>query len=169
MSDRPAKDIENSIMGCMASATTVCIMIPMDTVKTRLVSQMNYPDLEAYKGISDCFRRVLKEEGIGAFYRGLTPRLLSVVPMIGIQFGFYEFTKKAMLARETQVSIEPSRYVTKAEMKRREEDAEDERNRKSRLLEEMAMEVAADDDQPFPAPFPKKKGFWANKTAKDKK
>ena len=77
-------------MGCIASATTVCIMIPMDTVKTRLVTQMNYPDLTAYAGINDCFRRVMKEEGIGAFYRGLTPRLLSVVPTIGIQFGVYE-------------------------------------------------------------------------------
>ena len=77
-------------MGCVASAATVCIMMPMDTVKTRLVTQMNYPHLVPYKGISDCFQRVLKEEGIGAFYRGLTPRLLSVVPMIGIQFGVYE-------------------------------------------------------------------------------
>eukprot|EP00804_Cyclotella_cryptica_P008911 CCRYP_012024-RB/>CCRYP_012024-RB protein AED:0.13 eAED:0.13 QI:298/1/1/1/1/0.75/4/433/304 len=70
MFDRPATDIENSIMGCMASATTVCIMIPMDTVKTRLVTQLNYPDLVPYKGINDCFRRVLLEEGIAAFYRG---------------------------------------------------------------------------------------------------
>lgn len=91
---RPAKDIENSIMGCLASATTVCVMIPMDTVKTRLVTQMNYPDLVPYAGINDCFRRVLAEEGVGAFYRGLTPRLLSVVPMIGIQFGVYEVRKQ---------------------------------------------------------------------------
>ena len=69
----------------------------MDTVKTRLVTQMNYPDLVAYKGINDCFRTVLKEEGIGAFYRGLTPRLLSVVPMIGIQFGIYEVRTKVYL------------------------------------------------------------------------
>jgi hypothetical protein len=30
-----ATDAENSIMGCIASATTVCLMIPMDTIKTR--------------------------------------------------------------------------------------------------------------------------------------
>ena len=59
-------------------------------MKTRLVTQMNYPDLVPYMGINDCFRRILKEEGVGAFYRGLVPRLLSVVPMIGIQFGVYE-------------------------------------------------------------------------------
>ncbi|KAL7545052.1 hypothetical protein ACHAWF_012365 [Thalassiosira exigua] len=163
MSDRPAKDIENSIMGCLASATTVCIMIPMDTVKTRLVTQMNYPDLVPYKGINDCFRTVLKEEGLGAFYRGLTPRLLSVVPMIGIQFGFYEFTKKAMLTRNME-SIEPARgRPSKAEIERREKEKEWERSKKDRLLKEVAMEVAADDDQPFPAPMPKSKNWWAKK------
>mmetsp|Transcript_14736 Transcript_14736/g.24820 ORF Transcript_14736/g.24820 Transcript_14736/m.24820 type:complete len:470 (-) Transcript_14736:238-1647(-) len=169
MFKRPAKDIENSIMGCMASATTVCIMIPMDTVKTRLVTQMNYPDMVAYKGINDCFRRVLQEEGVGAFYRGLTPRLLSVVPMIGIQFGVYESMKKFMLARDVQASIEPSRGwgSSKTTIKMRAEEAANEKARRDRRLQEMAMEVAADDDQPFPAPYPEKKGWWAEK--KDKK
>ncbi|KAL7441818.1 hypothetical protein ACHAXM_010128 [Skeletonema potamos] len=166
---RPAKDIENSIMGCMASATTVCIMIPMDTVKTRLVTQMNYPDQVAYKGINDCFRRVLAEEGVGAFYRGLTPRLLSVVPMIGIQFGVYEFMKKFMLARDHKTSIEPARGwgTSKAAMRKRaEEEAANEKASRDRRLQEMAMEVAADDDQPFPAPYPEKSGWWAQKMDK---
>jgi Mitochondrial carrier protein len=30
-----ATNAENTIMGCIASATTVCLMIPMDTIKTR--------------------------------------------------------------------------------------------------------------------------------------
>lgn len=164
MFKRPAKDIENSLMGCLASATTVCIMIPMDTVKTRLVTQLNYPDLVPYKGINDCFKTVLKEEGIGAFYRGLTPRLLSVVPMIGIQFGVYEFMKKFMLARDDQISIEPARRrVSKAEMKELEEEAAAEKERQDRMGLEISMEVAADDDQPFPAPYPRKKDFWTKK------
>lgn len=168
MFTRPAKDIENSIMGCMASATTVCIMIPMDTVKTRLVTQMNYPDMVAYKGINDCFRRVLAEEGVGAFYRGLTPRLLSVVPMIGIQFGVYEAMKKFMLARDHHTSIEPSRGwgSSKAANQRRDEEAANEKARRDRRLQEMAMEVAADDDQPFPAPYPERNGWWAQKKEK---
>jgi len=154
---RPAKDIENSVMGCMASAITVCVMIPMDTVKTRLVTQLNYPDLVPYTGISDCFQRVMKEEGVTAFYRGLTPRLLSVVPMIGIQFGVYEFTKKFMLARDEK-SVKPVGWRdTKAERERWEKEAERARSKKNRLLQNMAMEVAADDDQPFPAPYPKKR------------
>lgn len=148
---RPPKDIENSIMGCIASATTVCIMIPMDTIKTRLVTQLNYPDLVPYKGISDAAVRIAKEEGIGAFYRGLTPRLVSVVPMIGIQFGVYEFMKKVMLSRDTvEGGMVPA--TDGARKKYEERMRRIMRMEKRRNLEEVVMEVAADDEQPFPAP-----------------
>jgi len=122
MMNRDPKNIENTIMGCMASATTVCIMIPMDTIKTRLVTQVNYPNLVPYNGIADCAKRVLKEEGIVAFYRGLSPRLLSVVPMIGIQFGVYEFMKKVTLAKNADLSDE---YKTKREYELNENDLQD--------------------------------------------
>jgi hypothetical protein len=40
---------------------------------------------------------VLDQEGAGAFYRALPPRLLAVVPMIGVQFSTYEMMKKILL------------------------------------------------------------------------
>ena len=71
------------------------------------------------------------------------------------------------MARDMNTSIEPVRgRVSKAEMDRRAEEAEWERSSKNSRLQEMAMEVAADDDQPFPAPYPKKKDWWANKEKK---
>lgn len=33
---------------------------------------------------------------MGSFYNSLTPRLVSVVPMIGVQYLVYEFMKKLM-------------------------------------------------------------------------
>jgi solute carrier family 25 S-adenosylmethionine transporter 26 len=36
------------------------------------------------------------------FYRGLVPRLISVVPMIGIQFGVYEFMKRSMISESEE-------------------------------------------------------------------
>jgi hypothetical protein len=150
ISDRPAKNYENTIMGCLASTCTVCIMIPMDTIKTRLVTQMSAPaaaGIVPYKGIADCAIRVFREEGINAFYRGLAPRLISVVPMIGIQFGVYEAMKRVMLRR----SLEP------VETKKGEEPPLDLYG-SLQSLEEAAMEVAASQDQPYPAPrFMKKK------------
>ena len=135
---REPLDIENSIMGCIASAATVCIMIPMDTIKTRLVTQMNYPDLVPYKGIFDAATRITAEEGIGAFYRGLAPRLISVVPMIGIQFGVYEYAKKVMLARNASITG----INFKGE---------------GHKLQEISMDVSADDEQPSPVPHIKSK------------
>lgn len=147
LSNRPAKDIENSIMGCIASATTVCIMIPMDTIKTRLVTQAA-GNLAAgtipYKGIVDCAIRVAKEEGIGTFYRGLPPRLVSVVPMIGIQFGVYEAMKKVMLRRSVD--------IPKNQRRSRQPVAPVESYGREQVLEEAAMEVAASPEHPFPAP-----------------
>jgi hypothetical protein len=82
---------DNFLLGALAAAGATTVMIPMDTIKTRLVTQLEGP--MAYKGVTDCFMRILKEEGPKAFYRSLPPRLFSVVPMIAIQFGVYEFTK----------------------------------------------------------------------------
>jgi len=91
---------------------------------------MSYPDLVPYKGIIDCARRIAKEEGMKTFYRGLPPRLISVVPMIGIQFGVYEFMKRSMVSKR---------------------DGEFEL-RDPKKMEEIIMEVSADDEQPFPSP-----------------
>jgi hypothetical protein len=145
--DRPANNIENSIMGCIASGTTVCIMIPMDTIKTRLVTQGSGIAAEgAYKGIIDCAIRVAREEGMGTFYRGLPPRLVSVVPMIGIQFGVYEAMKNIMLKREAApVAVAPKKRKVKQE-------EEPDSYGFVEILQEAAMEVAASPEQPFPAP-----------------
>ena len=97
---------ENFALGAVASALTVCIMIPMDTVKTRLTTQTALSVAVAasgvdgaatrYKGIVDCFRVIVREEGVGALYRALPPRLLSVVPMMGIQLCVYELARSQL-------------------------------------------------------------------------
>lgn len=165
---RDPKDVENSVMGCLASAATVSVMIPLDTIKTRLVTQLNYPDLVPYKGIIDCGKRVFQEEGMIAFYRGLSPRLISVVPMIGIQFGVYEFMKKAMLTRGE--GGPEARSMSDKKLKEAQIKAEErERESRERGMAEVAMEVAADDDQPFPAPHLGKKKWGADRLKRKSK
>jgi hypothetical protein len=123
-------------------------MIPMDTIKTRLVTQASGKAMEgAYKGIIDCAVRVAREEGMGTFYRGLPPRLVSVMPMIGIQFGVYEFMKKVMLKRRELPPPPPVRRMRKQEP----EEIPDSYGFVE-ILQEAAMEVAASPEQPFPAP-----------------
>lgn len=164
--DRPAKNYENTIMGCVASAATVCIMIPMDTIKTRLVTQTSAAVTSgtAYKGIVDCAVRVFREEGMRTFYRGLAPRLISVVPMIGIQFATYEYMKKLMLQRSASIQSSESFLLVEAggSAKGRGKGVTEKKTRGTELLvdrygpeeciEEAAMEVAASGIHAFPAP-----------------
>lgn len=43
--------------------------------------------------------QILREEGIGSLYKSLPPRLFSVTPMIGIQFGVYELMKRLLIGQ----------------------------------------------------------------------
>eukprot|EP01038_Epipyxis_sp_PR26KG_P004292 gene4292-6087_t len=102
----------NFIIGAVAAAGSVIMMNPMDTIKTRLVTQpLNCP--MAYKGVTDCFIRIVKEEGITSFYRSLAPRLLSVVPMIAIQFGVYELMKSKLIQYNVKQRLQSANRVLK--------------------------------------------------------
>jgi solute carrier family 25 S-adenosylmethionine transporter 26 len=53
---RDISDFENVAIGCIASAAAVCVMIPVDTVKTRIVTQTT--GTVRYSGMIDCFVKV---------------------------------------------------------------------------------------------------------------
>ena len=44
----------------------------------------------AYRGMVDCFVRTVREEGLGALFKGLAPNYVKVVPSIAIAFVTYE-------------------------------------------------------------------------------
>jgi len=94
---RAGNSLENTLLGSGAAAGACCFMIPMDTVKTRIVMQKG-EEAPLYSGIFDCLTKTINDEGIGALYRALPPRLMAVMPMIGIQFSVYEFMKRWLLA-----------------------------------------------------------------------
>lgn len=45
---------------------------PLELVRTRLA----VCPMGTYRGISDCFRQIIRDEGWRAFYRGLSPALV---------------------------------------------------------------------------------------------
>ena len=53
-----------------------------------------------YRGYLDCVRKVVRQEGWHALYRGLTITMLRGVPNTGIQFGVYELCKDALVYLE---------------------------------------------------------------------
>ena len=91
---RVGTTFENTLLGSAAAAFACCVMIPVDTVKTRIVMSQRGGDT---LGVIETLQSILQNEGVFALYKALPPRLLSVVPMIGIQFGVYELMKRALI------------------------------------------------------------------------
>lgn len=66
------------------------ITYPHEVVRTRLRQAPMEGDLPKYKGLIQCFKLVIKEEGFISMYGGLTPHLMRTVPNSMIMFGSWE-------------------------------------------------------------------------------
>lgn len=62
----------------------------MQVFRTRLRQAPTENGNPKYTGLIQCSKLVWKEEGVMAFYGGLTPHLLRTVPSAAIMFTIYE-------------------------------------------------------------------------------
>ena len=70
-------------LGSVAGACGATVVYPIDLVKTRMQNQRSsgsYVGELMYKDSMDCFRKVLRYEGVFGLYRGLAPQLVGVAP-----------------------------------------------------------------------------------------
>ncbi|ODV85141.1 hypothetical protein CANARDRAFT_199113 [[Candida] arabinofermentans NRRL YB-2248] len=65
------------LLGSVAGAIGATVVYPIDLVKTRMQNQKGN---SLYSSYGDCFRKVLKHEGLVGFYSGLLPQLVGVAP-----------------------------------------------------------------------------------------
>ncbi|KAG6615077.1 Mitochondrial Carrier (MC) Family [Phytophthora cinnamomi] len=69
------------INGLIAGSLGPMFNTPMDVLKTRLMAQETVPGQELkYKGFFDAMKVISKEEGVGALWKGLLPRLTRMAP-----------------------------------------------------------------------------------------
>jgi solute carrier family 25 protein 43 len=77
--------------GSISGIVATCAVYPTDMVKTRLTIQHGTdPSKAKYHGIADAFGKIYKEEGMAAFYRGMSTSVLGVIPFAGGTFMAYE-------------------------------------------------------------------------------
>lgn len=77
--------------GGLAGAVAQTSIYPMDLIKTRL--QTYSSDRGSVPNIGKLARDILTQEGPRAFYKGLIPSLLGIVPYAGIDLAAYETLK----------------------------------------------------------------------------
>ncbi|CAG9819584.1 unnamed protein product [Phaedon cochleariae] len=71
----------------------VCIMHPLDLIKTRLQIQsksLHESDPKYYHGIADCIRKMYKQEGLFSFWKGIVPPILAETPKRAVKFFTFE-------------------------------------------------------------------------------
>lgn len=78
--------------GC-AGMIEVCLMHPLDLVKTRMQVQRK-GDAVIYKNVFDCFRQMYRSEGVLSFYKGILPPILAETPKRATKFFTFEQYKR---------------------------------------------------------------------------
>ena len=86
------------IAGAVAGSFAVTACYPLDLVRTRLTTELE--GHEHYKGMRDCFKKILNEEGVLGFYSGIGPTLGVAVPNFAISYTVYGTLKEYALDDE---------------------------------------------------------------------
>jgi len=78
--------------GCMAGiAESVLVVVPGETVKTRIIEDQRRAGGPQYRGSVDAVRKLLANEGIAGVYRGVTPVTMKQTANAMVRFGTYNF------------------------------------------------------------------------------
>jgi len=86
------------LMGGVSAAVSKTAAAPIERVKLLIQNQDEMIKSgrlsEPYKGISDCFKRVMAEEGTGSLWRGNTANVLRYFPTQALNFAFKDQFKR---------------------------------------------------------------------------
>ncbi|XP_048473732.1 calcium-binding mitochondrial carrier protein Aralar2 isoform X1 [Rhincodon typus] len=95
-------------LGGIAGATGATSVYPVDLVKTRMQNQRStgaFVEEIMYHNSFDCFRKVLRYEGIIGLYRGLIPQLMGVAPEKAIKLTTNDFVRDRFIRKDGSVAI----------------------------------------------------------------
>lgn len=82
-------------LGSIAGAVGATAVYPIDLVKTRMQNQRtgSFIGELMYRNSIDCFKKVIRHEGIFGLYRGLVPQLMGVAPEKAIKLTVNDFVR----------------------------------------------------------------------------
>ncbi|KAF2019075.1 mitochondrial carrier [Aaosphaeria arxii CBS 175.79] len=85
---KPLPFVYQFAAGAVAGVSEILIMYPLDVVKTRVQLQTGKGAAgeEAYNGMVDCFRKIIKNEGFSRLYRGISAPILMEAPKRATKF-----------------------------------------------------------------------------------
>ncbi|RXW16623.1 hypothetical protein EST38_g9231 [Candolleomyces aberdarensis] len=86
------------VAGGIAGAVAAGVTTPLDVAKTILQTRGSAtdPEIRSVRGMGDALKIIWKKDGLRGFSRGMTPRILTVMPSTALCWLSYEFFKAAI-------------------------------------------------------------------------
>ncbi|KYQ59289.1 Calcium-binding mitochondrial carrier protein Aralar1 [Trachymyrmex zeteki] len=81
------------VSGAIAGVPAAALVTPADVIKTRL-QVVAREGQTTYNGLLDCARKIFKEEGARAFWKGATARVFRSSPQFGVTLFTYELLQR---------------------------------------------------------------------------
>ncbi|XP_050809925.1 mitochondrial 2-oxodicarboxylate carrier isoform X6 [Gopherus flavomarginatus] len=97
--------------GGSAGLVEICLMHPLDVVKTRFQIQRGKTDPTSYKSLGDSFRTIFRTEGLFGFYKGILPPVMAETPKRAVKFFTFEQYKKLLGHASLSPGLQPSTFV----------------------------------------------------------
>jgi len=97
----PVAFLKDFLAGGIAAGISKTVVAPIERVKLLLQVQAvskQLTEAQKYKGIVDCFVRIPKEQGFGAFWRGNLANVIRYFPTQALNFAFKDKYKQIFLA-----------------------------------------------------------------------
>ncbi|KAF8981437.1 mitochondrial aspartate-glutamate transporter agc1 [Entomortierella lignicola] len=94
------------MLGSISGAVGATVVYPIDLVKTRMQNQRSKVVGELlYKNSIDCFKKVIKNEGVLGLYRGLGPQLVGVAPEKAIKLTMNDLARRHLSDKNGNITL----------------------------------------------------------------
>ncbi|KAG0015650.1 mitochondrial aspartate-glutamate transporter agc1 [Podila clonocystis] len=94
------------LLGSISGAVGATVVYPIDLVKTRMQNQRSKVVGELlYKNSIDCFKKVIKNEGVLGLYRGLGPQLVGVAPEKAIKLTMNDLVRRHLSDKDGNITF----------------------------------------------------------------
>lgn len=94
-------------IGSIAGATGATVVYPIDLVKTRMQNQRtgSYIGELMYRNSWDCFKKVIRHEGLRGLYRGLIPQMVGVCPEKAIKLTVNDLVRDTLSTNRGDIAL----------------------------------------------------------------
>jgi solute carrier family 25 aspartate/glutamate transporter 12/13 len=96
----------NFALGSVAGAFGAFMVYPIDLVKTRMQNQRGAsPGQRLYLNSIDCFKKVIRNEGVRGLYSGVLPQLVGVAPEKAIKLTVNDIVRRHFTDSQGQITL----------------------------------------------------------------